>query len=226
MIVAAIYIVSPPRSLTIEITANPQGIQEFYVVTRSSVAGFHGRDVKTLDRRMVAVNRKTKIPLNFRTHWFGLISTTLYHPEYFGENESTNNKYFLPKATYTPVAWVNALSNTPRWVTQAISLEQSPQEYEAEKKRLGAEFDSHQAIHVSHVHFHINSMSSELLDNFLRTNSMDSTRKSVETLDFIVKEFDEGMLDESISTAGITAHAQEQIAEIHAALDKIHEKIR
>ena len=29
-IMAGVYIVSPPLSLTIEITANPQGIQEFY----------------------------------------------------------------------------------------------------------------------------------------------------------------------------------------------------
>ena len=134
---AGVYIVSPPLSLTIEITANPQGIQEFYVVTRSSVPGFHGRDVNTIDKRMVSVNTKTKIPLNMQTHWFGLISTTINHPEYFWDVKSTNNSYFLPKAEYTPAAWADTLSNSPRWITQAISLDQSPEEFEAEKKTIG-----------------------------------------------------------------------------------------
>ena len=225
-IIAGIYIVSPPHSLTIRISAEPQGIQEFYVVTRSSVPGFHGRNVSTIDKRMVPANRKTKIPLNFQTHWFGLISTTMYHPEYFSESQSATNNYVLPETNYTPAAWKDALSNRPRWVIQSISMSQSPESYEAEKKRLGDEFDSHQAIHMSHVHFHINSINSEYLDIFLRTNSIDRVQKSVELLDIVVKEFDDGMLEASIPTFGPTEYVQKQIDETHAALNEIHEKIK
>lgn len=224
LIIASIYIVSPPLSLTIEIIAKPQGIQEFYVVTKSSVPGFHGRDVKTIDKRMVLANKKTKIPLSLQTHWFGLITTTIYHPEYFWELEETSNRFFMPKVQLNPTAWIDAFSKSPRWVTQAPSMNQPSEKYHAEMKIWGAGIDSHQIIHMSHVHFHINSMNTEFLKVFMRTKETDKLQKSIGVLDIIVKEFDDGMLEESIATFGPSEYVQKQIDETHAALGEIHKK--
>ena len=105
-------------------------------------------------------------------------------------------------------------------------MSQSPESYEAEKKRLGGEFDSHHAIHMSHVHFHINSMNSEYWDILSRTSSIDKVQKSVEVLDSIVKEFDEGVLEESIPTFGLTEYVQKIIDETHGALNEIHGRIK
>lgn len=218
--------ISPPQSLTIEIVANPRGIQQFYVITRSSTPGFHGRSVKVIDKRLVPVNQKTNIPLNMQTQWFGLISTKIYHPEYFWETKTTNNKYIFPKSKHTPAAWIDALSNSPRWVTTSISLDQSPEAYEAAKRRLGAEFNSHQAIHLSHAHFHLSTMNSDYLGALARASTEDKVQASVEVLDFIVEKIDAGILDDRLTAMSSPEHKQQQQqkTEIQASLKEIKAK--
>ena len=55
-------------------------------LARSGRGSFHGRDVNLVDERFVQANQKTRITLDpGQVQWFGSLSASLYHPEYFFE---------------------------------------------------------------------------------------------------------------------------------------------
>ena len=97
-----IYIVSPPHNLTIEINASPQGVQEFYIITLSDKFGLiHAAGSTHVDKRLVSVNQKIKIPLDrSKMNWLNPIYVKLCHPEYFWDIKETNNRYLSPKAQF------------------------------------------------------------------------------------------------------------------------------
>jgi hypothetical protein len=68
-------------------------------------------------------------------------------------------------------------------------------------------------------------MNSQFFQVYLENSDRNKLRKSVEVFDLIVKEFDDGMLEESIATFGPTDFVQKHIDETHSALAEIHEKI-
>ncbi|MFK7815639.1 MAG: hypothetical protein AB8B92_04825 [Gammaproteobacteria bacterium] len=212
------YYLSPPRNLTIQIDAKPQGVEEFYVEITSSRANLHGSTVKRVAKQLVPANQKTNIFLNQKNIlWFGKLAAKIHHPEYFWKVEGANNNYFLPKLKMTPIAWADALANSPRWEIQTPSYENRTDQYIAASH-------THRIINMSHVHYHLNSMNNGFLDLFLQNVDATKLRKSIAVFDLIVKEFDDGMLEESIATFGPTEFVQKHIDETHAALAEIHEK--
>lgn len=212
------YYFSPPRNLIIQIDAKPQGVEEFYVEITSSRANFHGTTTKNVAKQLVPANQKTSILLNQKKIlWFGNLTAKIHHPEYFWEVKRANNNYILPTLKITPIAWADALANSPRWEIQSPSYENRTDQYVAASL-------SHRVINMSHVHFHLNSMNTRYLDPYIQNVDATKLRKSIAVFDLIVKEFDDGMLEESIATFGPTEVVQKHIDETHSVLEEIRKK--
>ena len=220
LLIATVYFLSPPLFLTVEIHAAPQGIEKFYVETRSKKFGLiHSAGSTVVDKKLVPVNQKVKIPLNWnKMNWLNPIYVSFHHPEYFWDVKQTSNRFFLPKIELTPIAWSDALNNSPRWL-----IEMPP--YNERTDEFLSDVDEHRIIFMGHVHYHINSMNNDFIQEFLHHTDIKKLNKSFEVLTFIVNEFDKGMLEESISTFGPTEYAQQQIDETHAALTENQEKL-
>ena len=213
--IAALYFYSPPGNLTIEINADPQGVQEFYVRTTSSRSNFHGRTVKNIDARLVQINQKITIPLNrHKTLWFGRLVVDIYHPEYFSETKGVDNDYISPGVQLTPTAWEDVIKKPPRWETQAPSYELASSQYRDDSI-------SHRVINMYQVHNQVSLANSKYIDMYLQNGDVNRMRESVKILDLIVKEF-----DKSISTVGNSEFINNYINEIHEALDNIHKIIQ
>lgn len=229
-IIALIYFFSPPLYLTIELTAKPQGVQEFYVVTSSRKFGLiHSGGSTRVDQRMIPVNQKVRIPLlRSKMNWFNPISVNFHHPEYFWEIKRTNNRYFMPKVQATPIAWVDVLANSPRWEIEVPSYQYGSEEH----KKFSADLDAHRIVFFSHVQGHLNNMTrsnNKFLKVLKRNSAPDDYQKSIAVLEQIVMEFDK-QLPEKINTLVepsdfLLTYIQKQIDETHLALDEIHQTI-
>ena len=209
--VALIYILSPPRNLTIRINAIPQGVQEFRVRTVSSKPGFHGREFKTLDTHLIPANQNTTIPLNRdKILWFGSIYVYISHPEYFKESGETNNKYFLPSATFSPTTWQNIILSEEKLVSQQV---------------YRPYVLAYRDLPMSHLNYHLSSVNETIIDLYLKNNDKKEIRKSFEVLISNTEQFIKGMLEDNMGEYGETKEMKDEIEKAYNLTNEIYEKI-
>lgn len=211
ILIALYYIFSPPKNLSIQINASPEGAQEFYVRTVSSRPGLHGRDFKNLGIHLIPANQNISIPLNQdKILWFGRIFLYIYHPEYFNNNAETNNRFILPSATFSPTTWQNIISSEEKVVSQQV--------YRPDAL-------AYRDIPISHLNYHLYYVNANIIDLYLKEHDKDLMRKSVGVLTTNTDLFIKGMLEENVGEYGETKEMKDEIGKAHNLINEIHHKI-
>lgn len=209
--VVLLYFFSPPRNLTIQIDAKPQGVQEFYVEITSARNNLHGMTVKSIAKSLVPANKKTKVSLNRKKIlWFGRVTARIYHPEYFRETGNTSNNYLLPSAVFSPTTWQNILSTEEKLVNQQV---------------YRADVLAYRDLPMSHLNYHLWFVNENIIDLYLENNSKVEIRKSLDVLTSISEQFIEGMLEENLGEYGETKEMKDEIEKAYNLTNEIYEKI-
>lgn len=215
---ALVYLISPARSYTLYIAAQPMGDQRFYVVTNSGRGSFHGRDVNRVDERFVLADRETRILLDpAQIQWFGSLSVTVYHPEYFYEIVEVEGGLFSRSATIEPISWSKALSQSPGWALASPPMGERNDAFLSARK-------AHRLILLSDVHYHLRALSTHYLDLYLRGGVDESLRRSIDEALRIVPLLEAGLRGDPDFTNKNAAFRDEQINEIHASVEDIRSR--
>jgi len=208
--ITLIYFFSPPRDLTIEIIAEPQGVQEFYVEITSARNNFHGMDVNNVDARLVPINKKTTIPLNRdKTLWFGRLGVNIFHPEYFIEGESTDD-YVFPSVRLTSTAWVEILSSDEAVIDQQVY---SP---------FGL---SYRNLRVEILTYNLWFANNYIFDLYIKNNDKKQIQRSFDVMISNTEQYLKGMLEENVGEYGQTKEMKAEIEKIYNHTNEIYEKI-
>ena len=209
--ITLIYFFSPPRNLTIEIIAEPQGVQEFYVKTTSARNNLHGMDVKNVDARLVPINKKITIPLNRdKTLWFGRLSVNIHHPEYFSEGESADNSYAFPSMQLTPTAWVKILSSDEAIIDQQVYRPNGL---------------SYRDLPMESQVYHLWIANNYTFDLYMKTNDKQQIQKSYDVMISNTEQYLKGMLEENMGEYGETKEMKEAVEEVYKLTNEIYGKI-
>ena len=210
-LIALLYFFSPPRIFTIQIDAHPQGVQNFYVEIISSRANLHGTTINYIAKQLVSVNQKTIFSLNRKIIlWFGRLTAHIYHPKYYYEGNSSNNNYFLPSATFSPITWQSILSTNGKLVSQQVYYPDAL---------------AYRDLPISHLNYHLWFVKENIIDLYLKNNSKEEVHKSFDILTSNTKQFLEGMLEENMGEYGETKEIIDKIEKAYKLNNEIYEKI-
>lgn len=189
---ASLYLLSPPRELTIRINATPAGAQAFVVTVRSSRPGLDAHDVHRVARQLVAVNRDVRIPLAAdQVQWFGRLTAEVFHPEYFLAWAPASNRFVRPQITLEPAAWADALDRGAPWVSEPPAS-QSPGDQASQQSGIWQRrLAQHQVLHISHANYQAVAMDQIHFDTFAGHADPAALSRSIQVLERIVAGYDE-----------------------------------
>ncbi len=205
------YLISPPRNVTIKINANPVGVQKFYLEIHSSRPNWHGSTVKKVFQGPVKINQKVTVSLDQqKILWFGRISASIHHPEYYQEMTSTNNSYIFPNIVVSPTAWSELLASNEKLIAQQV--------YQPDVL-------AYRDIPMSQLNYHLWFVKEKITDLYKKNTNEKSMQKSIDIMISNTSDYINGMLEENVGDYGETKEMRNKIEESHILINEIHKKI-
>lgn len=210
LITSLLYILSPPKKVTIEINAAPQGVQEFFVEVTSSKPNLHGTTVKNVFKGLVPVNQKVSVPLDQnKTLWFGKIYARAYHPEYYQESAIVSNNYIFITASFSPTTWEKILTSEEKQVSQ--------QNYRPNVL-------AYRDLPFSHLNHHLWFTKENITDLYMKNADKKLVQKSLDIMTLNSQSFINGLLEENMGEYGETKELQDEIGKARILIKELHQK--